>query len=269
MRVQTEEWRRFVPGARMYNGEKTLFYNGEILGGEDLHYNRHPLIYDQEERNSWKVIMVLPGVEIIPYDTFKWCSNVETVIMSDSVRRIENEAFSECSSLKFIKLSRNLEYIGWAAFNYCSSLISIFIPPSCREIDGWAFQRCERLLILGLSQDVQLREKVCQKTALIKKSPLQLDERGEYENDDEAAAVQWIKSINEGEAYALHRACSSFNPLSEVIHTLVQQQGLGGMRVPNAIGITPSQYLAANTFADISEKEISNRYILEMMGEVL
>ena len=55
MRVQTEEWRRFVPGVRMYNGEKTLFYNGEKLWEGDEH-DGHPLIYDEEERNSWKVI---------------------------------------------------------------------------------------------------------------------------------------------------------------------------------------------------------------------
>ena len=41
------------------------------------------------------------------------------------------------------------------------------------------------------------------------------------------------------------------------------------MTKPNAIGVTPSQYLAANTFADISEKEIINQYILDMMGEIV
>ena len=259
----------------MYNGKKTYFYNGEKLWEGD--HDGHPLVYDEEERNSWRVIMVLPGVEVIPEGTFFDCKNVKTVIMNDSVKRIERFAFTWCdrhfgfcsSSLEFVKLSRNLEYIGYCAFYGCSSLSSIFIPPSCREIDDWAFGFCRRLLILGLSQDVQLGEGVFQCTALMKKSPNETDGYGRYDDDDEVAAVQWIKSINDGEAYALHRACSSFNPLSEIIHTLVQQQGLVGMRVPNAIGITPSQYLAANTFADISEKEIINRFTLEMMGEVL
>ena len=40
------------------------------------------------------------------------------------------------------------------------------------------------------------------------------------------------------------------------------------MQMKNAIGITSSQYLAADMFADISEKEIINKFTLEMMGEV-
>ena len=41
------------------------------------------------------------------------------------------------------------------------------------------------------------------------------------------------------------------------------------MRMENTLGITPSQYLAPNTYADISENEIMNRYILDSMGEVI
>ena len=97
-----------------------------------------PLIYDKDERGSWEVIIVLPGVEIIPEGTFIRCGNVKVVIMADTVRRIEDWVFSWCSSLIFIKLSRNLEFIGTFAFSSCS-LTSIFIPPSCREIGVYAF----------------------------------------------------------------------------------------------------------------------------------
>ena len=72
MRVQTEEWRRFIPGVRMYKGKKTLFYNGEKLMDE---YEGHPLIYDREEMKSWEVIIVLPGVEMIPEYTFAGCKH--------------------------------------------------------------------------------------------------------------------------------------------------------------------------------------------------
>ena len=80
--------------------------------------------------------------------------------------------------------------------------------------------------------------------------------------------IRWVKSINHEQEYALHRACTSFNPLSEIIHALVKRKGIKAMKMPNAIGITPSQYLAANPFADISEMEIVNRCLLDMMGEV-
>ena len=43
----------------------------------------------------WEVIIIFPGVEVIPNDTFCWCTIVKTVItMSDDVKRIEaNEGF--------------------------------------------------------------------------------------------------------------------------------------------------------------------------------
>ena len=50
----------------MYKGRKTYFYNGE----EELYdaETQDFLIYDQEERETWEVIIVLPGVEEIPDD---------------------------------------------------------------------------------------------------------------------------------------------------------------------------------------------------------
>ncbi|GFH47045.1 hypothetical protein CTEN210_03520 [Chaetoceros tenuissimus] len=259
MRVQTEEWRRFIPGIRMYKGKKTYFYNGEILWDHD---KKDFLVYDEKERHSWEVVIILPGVEIIPVATFFECYNVKTVILADTVRRIESiSAFNACFGLVSVRLSRNLEYIGAWAFHRCESLTSISIPPSCRDIRNDAFHGCQKLIILGLPQHVQLGTGVFQQTALIRKSSIEIE-------DDEEEAVQWVKSINNEEEYALHRACASFNPLAEIIHALVKQQGIESMRMPNTIGITPSQYLHANTVADISEKEIVNKYILDMMGEI-
>jgi hypothetical protein len=189
--------------------------------------------------------------------------------MADTVRRIEWSAFFHCICLEFVKLSRNLEYIGEHAFYGCQNLTSIFVPPSCREIGYQAFRCCEQLIILGLPWHVELGRGVFQKTSLIQKSQIELDEYGEYDSDEEEEVVQWVKSINNEETYALHRACSSFNPIAEIVHALVKRKGIKAMRMPNSIGITPSQYLEANTFADISEKEIVNKHILDMMGEIV
>lgn len=41
------------------------------------------------------------------------------------------------------------------------------------------------------------------------------------------------------------------------------------MKHPNDIGITPSEYLAANPYFDIDEGKLVKRYVLEMMGEIL
>ena len=252
----------------MYKGKMTLFYNGEKLWEGNIYHGR-PLIYDKRERRSWEVIIVLPGVEVIPHSTFWKCLNIKSVIMADTVKRIEKRAFYFCKLVVFVKLSTNLEYIGESVFSFCDSLTSIFIPPSCREIGRWAFKGCQTLIMLGLPQHVQLGREVFQGTALIKKSPIRTDEDGNYNRNDEEAVIEWVKSINNEEVYALHRASASYNPLSEIIHDQVKRHGINAMRMPNAIGITPSQYLEANTFVDISEKDIVNRYILDMMGETI
>ena len=260
-RVEWEEIEALGPGVRNYRGKKTLFYNGEELRGDDGEH----LIYDEEERYSWKVIIVLPGVEVIPVLTFNKC-NVKVVIMANSVRRIENEAFNWCRSLEFIKFSTNLGYIGHWAFNGCESLTSIFIPESCRVIGYGAFHGCERLIILNVPQTSELGVSVIARTALIEASTFETNEYGHYLRDT-VAVNAWIKSMNDGEGFALHRICSSYNPEMEQVYGYVKDHGVHVMKLPNSIGITPSQYLAANPYSEIEEGKLAKRYVLEMMGE--
>ena len=266
MRVQTEEWRRFIPGMRMYKGKMTLFYNGEKLWEGDT------LIYSYEESLKWEVIIVLPGVEVIPEGTFNQCRNVKTVIMSDTVRRIEDGAFSHCMSLVYIRLSRNLEYIERWAFYICKSLPSIFIPPSCTEIGHDAFGGCRKLIILSVPQHTQLGRRVIANTLLIANSSFETNNRGYYQNDEDVNT--WLKNINQGEGSTLHLACSGFNPpLENDLLAILKRQGQRALKERNSIGmyigITPLQYLEANPNADIDEQEIVKKYILEMMGEVV
>ncbi|GFH47850.1 hypothetical protein CTEN210_04326 [Chaetoceros tenuissimus] len=207
MRVQTEEWRRFIPGVRMYKGKKTLFYNGEMLySGDDTFGDYY--IYDEEERNTWEVIIVFPGVEAIPHWTFNFCKNLETIIMADTVKRIEESAFQECKRLKFVRLSRSIEYIGEYAFASCFKLTSIFIPRSCREIGDMAFSHCYELIILGLPQNVQLGEEVFDETAVrrqkIRSNPYV----------SRAKVDEWIKQRLDN--YPLHKLCCGEHPTPEL-----------------------------------------------------
>ncbi|GFH44633.1 hypothetical protein CTEN210_01107 [Chaetoceros tenuissimus] len=263
MRVQTEEWRRFIPGVRMYKGKKTLFWNGEPLWDEA----NQKWLDDSEERRSWEVIIVLPGVEVIPEWTFYHCVNVKTIIMSDSVRRVEREAVSYCTGLSYVKLSRNLEYIGDCAFGCCNTLPSIYIPPSCRVIDDWAFTRCAKLIILRVSQQTRLGRSVIADTALLKASPFT---RHYFDNSGDMNT--WIKDrhhTDEDNEFSLHRACSSYNPLDEVIFNIVKRQGLKAFKKQDSVGVTASQYLSENPYTETEEHKIIKRYILDMMSEVI
>ncbi|GFH57495.1 hypothetical protein CTEN210_13971 [Chaetoceros tenuissimus] len=246
MRVQTEEWRRFIPGVRMYKGKLTYFYNGEKLWDEE---NLKYLVYTKEERQKWEVIMVLPGVDVILFGTFKECVKVETVIMNDTVRLIEQYAFFACIRLVYVKLSKTLRKIGKWAFIHCLSMATIFIPTSCGEIDEYAFQFCKNLKIIVVPANTQ-----CFK--------------GAFRLFEDIPENREFTHVNRREEYALHRVCSSMDPSLDDIYRIVREQGIIGLRRPNALNITPLQYLKANPYANVSENEIITRYISEMMGEI-
>ncbi|GFH61890.1 hypothetical protein CTEN210_18366 [Chaetoceros tenuissimus] len=266
MRVQTEEWQRFIPGVRMYQGKMTLFYNGEKLW-EGMGWSR-PLIYDTRERRSWEVIIVLPGVEVVPEDAFVYCKNVKIVLMADTVRRIEFRAFAYCRSLEFVKLSRNLEFIGVAAFSNCDSLTSIFIPPLCSEIGNEAFRTCFKLIIFHVPQHTQLGNNVIARTALMEASPFNTGTNGQYEENNEEVN-EWMKNRLADNQFSLHRACADFNPAEEVILDIIKRQGIGAFKKADSVGVTASQYLLQNPFTTTKEEMIMKHFILDMMGELV
>ncbi|GFH56021.1 hypothetical protein CTEN210_12497 [Chaetoceros tenuissimus] len=207
---------------------------------------------------------------MIPRDTFRWCMNVKVVIMADTVKEIEEWAFHNCYSLEFVRLSRNLEGIASSVFSECRSLTSIFIPSSCRLIEHFAFKGCKKLIILNVPQHCQLGVQVVSDTALIAASSFETTSAGGaglyYENEE---VNTWIKNMNQNEEYALHRACSSFNPITEIVSEIVKRDGLQSFKKENEIGITPAKYLEENPFADVDQVAIVKKYILEMMGEIM
>ncbi|GFH57105.1 hypothetical protein CTEN210_13581 [Chaetoceros tenuissimus] len=241
-KLTNREWEKVKalgPGVHNFRGKKTLIYNGEEL----MEGARGRLVYNEDERDSWEVLIVLPGVEVISERTFFHCKNVKVVIMADTVKRIEKVAFSGCWSLIYIKLSRNLEFIGKAAFNVCPSLTSIVIPPSCREIGERAFWGCHKLIILSIPRHTQLGHSVIGNTALSRIAQFKEDERGEYDSHDEIN--QWIK--NRHDDFPLHKICCSEDP------TLNQAEyDAEDWTIEDDVNLTPLHYLSSNSSVNIT-----------------
>ncbi|GFH56941.1 hypothetical protein CTEN210_13417 [Chaetoceros tenuissimus] len=188
--------------------------------------------------------------------------------MADTLRRIEDWVFSWCTSLVFIKFLRNLEFIGTFVFSNCTSLTSIFIPPSCREIGYIPFTYCRKLLIFQVPQHTSLGYLALDTcAALFKASPFGPVPPHEIETGYTDEVTAWIKNVHgDDEEYALHRACCSFNPMTDIIYEIVKKQGLKSFKKPNGIGITPLRYLEENPFADIDQSAVVKRYVLDLMG---
>ena len=67
---------------------------------------------------------------------FKNCDKLESIILSEKLKTINNEAFSGCSSLSNIALPSSLRTIGLNSFNGCASLNELDLPGSLTNIDG-------------------------------------------------------------------------------------------------------------------------------------
>lgn len=65
--------------------------------------------------------------------------DISSVEIPDTVKEIQDYAFSSNRSLKSVKLPKSLETIGTNAFFNCSSLESIELPASLKEIGVYAF----------------------------------------------------------------------------------------------------------------------------------
>lgn len=110
--------------------------------GEDAFLFCHNLVYiGLEESNPYFV-----KKKGIIYD--KNCASVyfvsknelpSSVILPDTVTRIENSAFYYCEGFVSIQLPEGLQYIGNYAFEYCGRLRSIDLPDGLKQIGDCAF----------------------------------------------------------------------------------------------------------------------------------
>lgn len=75
---------------------------------------------------------------------------VVSVVIPDTVKILDINAFTGCSSLVSVNLPAGLESIGLNAFQNCSALIDIVLPDSLASIGDRAFQGCVSLLSIVL-----------------------------------------------------------------------------------------------------------------------
>ena len=108
--------------------------------------------YDDNERTPWanyrdeiKKVVIESGATSIGMNAFYWCTNLTSISLPTTLKRISDSAFSGCKNLKRIKLPNGIDTLGPYAFDGCESLTDVNIPSSTRILDQSVFHSCYKL----------------------------------------------------------------------------------------------------------------------------
>lgn len=86
----------------------------------------------------------------IPQYAFYGCESLTGVVIPNSVKTIENDAFCLCKGLKSINLGKEIKTIGQYAFYSCDKLTEVVIPESLETIGTAVFRYCKELACISV-----------------------------------------------------------------------------------------------------------------------
>ena len=97
---------------------------------------------------------------LIRNDTLIGCKlDITSIILPNTITRIEDYAFSSCSTLTSVTIPESVTSIGEGAFYGCSALTSITIPNSVDSIGKSAFRGCSTLTSIYLPYEIPMANK--------------------------------------------------------------------------------------------------------------
>ncbi len=115
------------------------------------YYNASPF----KDNHSIHEVIFSDKVSIIPHEMFIGCTNLERVVIGNSMVEIGDKAFENCHGLKAVEMSDNITTIGRSAFSGCSSLESFKIPSNLTSIEASTFAYCEKIPSITIPSKVQ------------------------------------------------------------------------------------------------------------------
>jgi len=90
----------------------------------------------------------------LPPGAFKFCENLEKIVLPKTLKSIPFQSFFSLS-LKQIKIPENVTSIAGEAFAFCDNLESIVLPPRLKKISHHLFAECKSLKSVVLSKSVE------------------------------------------------------------------------------------------------------------------
>ena len=145
-----------VPQIKNMTESGTIVVTGEI-SNRDIAAIKQALYTLESNNNSIKVDLDLSettGITSLDNESFKDCSNLNGIMLPNSVTSIGDSTFSGCSGLTSITIPSGVTSIGGYAFYGCSGLMSIIIPNGVTVIGDSTFSGCSGLASITIPDSV-------------------------------------------------------------------------------------------------------------------
>ena len=96
-----------------------------------------------------KKIVVPDSVKTIEKNAFMYCAALEEIKLPDGLETLGDQAFYRCSALKRVSVPEGLETLGYATFMFCENLEEVTLPKSLKQIGDYVFSHCDVLLTIN------------------------------------------------------------------------------------------------------------------------
>ncbi len=122
-----------------------------LLDNRQVNYAR--FAQSDEKIDGASAALSLCGVALKGYIKEK---TVEGLMLPDTITKIRDNAFWECTSLTSVNIPDSVTSIGDSSFYRCKSLTSVTIPYSVTSIGDSAFSSCKKLTSVRLPKNVNI-----------------------------------------------------------------------------------------------------------------